>query len=87
MNTAFAKKLKQKQLVTILAVVLVVAVLAVLGCLWTWHRNSASSYSDCVKQGNAVIYSYPSVCVDKNGQHFTNPAEQSPIVPQEVKPQ
>lgn len=67
---------RQKKVAYILlALAVVILALAVATPRFPWNRK-AGSYEDCVKQGNIVLYSYPSVCVTRDGQRFTNPAEQ-----------
>lgn len=41
-------------------------------------NTSVNSYDGCVRAGNPVQMSYPSVCVGADGQRFVNPAEQAP---------
>ena len=44
-------------------------------------NTSVRSYDDCVRAGNPVQMTYPSVCVGTDGQRFVNPAEQAPTGP------
>ncbi|HEU4967111.1 MAG TPA: hypothetical protein VFT53_06605 [Candidatus Saccharimonadales bacterium] len=51
---------------------------AIVAALIGRLNASVNSYDDCVRAGNPVQMTYPSVCVGAGGQRFVNPAEQAP---------
>lgn len=76
MNQSDRRKLRISELSLI--VIAAVGVIAVTWFAWAQpsrQRTATGSYTACVQAGNPVLDSYPSVCVDKQGHHYTNPTE------------
>lgn len=64
----------------ILLFVLLIAVGLVAGLsMQMREQGEILTYEDCEKASGSMIQeSYPEVCVTKDGQRFTNPAQQPP---------
>ena len=59
----------------ILIVVMVLLLFAAIAATLFGRLGAVHSYDDCVRAGNPVQMSYPSVCVTSDGQRFVNPDE------------
>jgi hypothetical protein len=72
---------EMRQLAISKTVLIVLAVLSILIVIWlAWlhpdAKNGAiNSFKECAAAGNPIQDSYPQTCVAKNGQRFTNPAQ------------
>ena len=58
---------------------LILAVIVAAGLLvgmMVWlHLREDTSYEACVRDGNTVLGSYPSICITKDGRHYADPHE------------
>ena len=73
---------QKKVALLVLAVAIILLALVLAMPYFPWNQK-VSSYDECAKQGNPILDSYPSVCVSKDGQHFTNPNEHVAPSPQQ----
>lgn len=58
-----------------LLIVAVVLALALVGFMVWSHLHEDTAYEACVRAGNRVLTSYPSICVTKDGKQYADPHE------------
>ncbi|HEV7455054.1 MAG TPA: hypothetical protein VGO07_07390 [Candidatus Saccharimonadales bacterium] len=75
MNPKEKKELAISEIVLITLGVIGLAVVLWLAWFRPTDKKMVSSYQTCTAAGNAILDSYPSVCVTKGGQRFVNPKE------------
>jgi len=68
----------------ILGIIVIVAVVLVYAAVNKEPQKVATSFEECVAEGNPVMESYPRQCISKNGDHFTenvgNVVEKSDLI-------
>lgn len=72
---------EKKKLLRLKWLIVFLVILAVGFVVWlAWIRpmqqkSSASSFEECVREGNPIQQTYPEVCLTKDGKRFVNPKQ------------
>lgn len=64
----------QARWLKLLAVALVLFAALAGYMIWS-HLHEDTAYEACVRAGNRVLMSYPSICVTKDGKQYADPHE------------